>query len=101
MAACRAWPHGAPSPTFAQRVVSSIPTLLISGGRDPVTPPDLADLAATTLSHSERYLNPEAGHAALDGDSRARMAAFFLEPNANPDAVTPPRRQASPSTRRQ
>lgn len=56
---------------------SPIPTLLISGGRDPATPAYLADLAARGLSHAERYNDPVAGHAALDDRARDRMAVFF------------------------
>ena len=77
IAACREWPRGSVSPEFGKRVVSSIPTLLISGGRDPVTPPEVADSAAVGLSRSERYVDANAGHAALDDRSRARLAAFL------------------------
>lgn len=77
IAACHEWPRGSVSQEFFQRVVSSIPTLLISGGRDPVTPFYVADSAAKGLSHSERYVDPNAGHAALDDRSRARMAEFL------------------------
>ncbi|HTJ22128.1 MAG TPA: alpha/beta hydrolase [Gemmatimonadaceae bacterium] len=75
--ACRAWPRGTVSPRFGDRVVSAIPTLLISGGRDPTSPPYLADLAAAGLSGSVRYDDPRAGHAALDARSLARLAEFF------------------------
>ena len=77
MAACSVWPHGTMSPRFGQRVVSSIPTLLISGGRDPATPVYLADSAALGLSRVERLIEPGAGHAVLDNVVRARMAMFF------------------------
>jgi pimeloyl-ACP methyl ester carboxylesterase len=77
LAACSAWPRGAVSPDFARPFVSSIPTLLISGGRDPVTPPDLADSVATTLTQSERYLDPSKGHATLDDQSRTALAVFI------------------------
>ncbi|MEP6491320.1 MAG: alpha/beta fold hydrolase [bacterium] len=77
LAACRVWPRGVISPQFTTPVVSAIPTLLISGGRDPVTPHDLADSAARTLSRSERYLDSTQGHAALDDRSRALIADFI------------------------
>lgn len=75
--ACRAWPRGAVSPRFGDRVLSSIPTLLITGGRDPTSPPYLADSAAAGLSRSVSYDDPRAGHAALDARSLARLAEFF------------------------
>ena len=78
--ACRAWPRGAVSLQFGDRVISSIPTLLISGGRDPTSPAYLADSAAAGLSQSVRYDDPRAGHASLDARSRARLTEFFEAP---------------------
>ena len=77
LAACSLWPHGSVSTDFAKPFASSIPTLLISGGRDPVTPHELADSTALTLSRSERYLDPTQGHASLDERSRAAIADFI------------------------
>jgi pimeloyl-ACP methyl ester carboxylesterase len=77
LAACSVWPHAAVSPDFARPFVSSIPTLLISGGRDPVTPPDIADSVAMTLTQSERYVDPTKGHATLDDQSRTALALFI------------------------
>jgi pimeloyl-ACP methyl ester carboxylesterase len=76
-AACRDWPHAAVSSSFGVRVSSPIPTLLMSGGRDPATPAYLSDSAAKGLPHAERYHDATAGHAALDGPARDRMARFF------------------------
>jgi pimeloyl-ACP methyl ester carboxylesterase len=76
-AACSVWPRGAVSPDFARPFVSSIPTLLISGGRDPVTPVDIADSVATALTHSARYVDPTKGHATLDDQSRTALALFI------------------------
>jgi pimeloyl-ACP methyl ester carboxylesterase len=92
--ACAVWPRGQVAASFGARVVSSIPILLISGGRDPVTPPELADSAATTLSRSERYVNPGAGHAALDDDSRAKMATFFEADDRSPVRGSAPGQRA-------
>jgi pimeloyl-ACP methyl ester carboxylesterase len=80
LTACARWPRGTPSLAFARRVVSNVPTLLMSGGRDPVSPPDLADSAALGLSKSEKYLDPEQGHADLDARGRARIAEFLTRP---------------------
>jgi pimeloyl-ACP methyl ester carboxylesterase len=87
LAACSVWPRGSVTPDFAKPFVSSIPTLLISGGRDPVTPHELADSTATRLSRSERYLDPTKGHAALDDQSRTAISVFIqaLKPEAKPE----------------
>jgi pimeloyl-ACP methyl ester carboxylesterase len=80
MDACGVWPHAPLPPGFSERVRSAIPTLLISGGRDPATPFYLADSAAKGLSRVERYHDAAAGHAALDDRARNRMAVFFAAP---------------------
>ena len=77
LAACERWPHGTMSATFAQRVMSSIPTLLISGGRDPATPVYLADSAARGLSNVQLMVEPKVGHAVFTAAVSARMAKFF------------------------
>ena len=77
LAACDVWPRGKFSPAFGERVVSDIPTLLMSGGLDPASPPNLADSAALGLSHHEQYLDPGEGHASLDDRARARIVEFI------------------------
>jgi pimeloyl-ACP methyl ester carboxylesterase len=80
-AACAEWPHRVVPASYGARVSSSIPTLLMSGGRDPATPAYLADSVAKGLAHAERYNDPAAGHAALDARARDRMARFFAAGN--------------------
>jgi pimeloyl-ACP methyl ester carboxylesterase len=80
LAACDVWPRGKFSPAFGQRVVSDIPTLLMSGGLDPASPPNLADSAALGLSRHEQYLDPGEGHASLDDRARARIVEFIARP---------------------
>lgn len=75
--ACQEWPHADVPASYGARVSSSIPTLLMSGGRDPATPAYLVDSVAKGLAHAERYNDPAAGHAALDDRARDRMARFF------------------------
>lgn len=60
--ACRLWP-AAPFPDgFDQPVQSDVPTLLISGSRDPVTPARFADEVADGLPNSLSVVVPGAGH---------------------------------------
>jgi pimeloyl-ACP methyl ester carboxylesterase len=80
--ACAAWPRAAAvSPGFGSPVQSNVPTLLLSGAFDPVTPPDLADSAARTLPRSVRYLDPRGGHADLNGESRRLIEQLVRSPN--------------------
>ncbi|HVR97960.1 MAG TPA: alpha/beta hydrolase [Thermoanaerobaculia bacterium] len=64
-AACAAWPVRPVDRRFLDPVVSDVPALLISGERDPVTPPVSAERAARTLKNSLSVIVPDAGHGAL------------------------------------
>jgi pimeloyl-ACP methyl ester carboxylesterase len=79
---CRTWGVPARSPSTRQRVRSKIPTLLISGSLDPITPPAYAAHAGATLSRSRHITIAGAGHSVLVQSSCARRAArsFFRTP---------------------
>jgi pimeloyl-ACP methyl ester carboxylesterase len=62
-AECRAWPHGPMPKDFHAPFVSSIPTLLISGERDPVTPPSYAAEVLKHLSDGRSLVVKGLGHA--------------------------------------
>jgi pimeloyl-ACP methyl ester carboxylesterase len=61
-AACEAWPVPPVSRAFLDPVTSDVPTLLLSGERDPVTPPGNAERAARTLRNSLQVIVPDGGH---------------------------------------
>jgi pimeloyl-ACP methyl ester carboxylesterase len=61
-AACAVWPVPPVGREFLAPVVSDVPTLLVSGERDPVTPPSSAERAARTLANSLHVVVPDAGH---------------------------------------
>jgi pimeloyl-ACP methyl ester carboxylesterase len=78
----QAW-HVSKVPT-AQKlaVTSSIPTLVLNGEYDPITPPDLGKLAARTLRGAYSYTFPDVGHGAyLSAACPHSIAVAFL---ANP-----------------
>lgn len=60
--ACAAWPAPKLGREFLDPVVSDVPVLLISGERDPVTPPANAEHAAKTLKNSVQVVVPDGGH---------------------------------------
>lgn len=70
-------------------VQSDIPTLVLSGQFDPITPPAFGETAALTLPNSYVYTLPATGHgAATDNDCAAQIVKQFLtnpsqEPVAN------------------
>lgn len=70
-------------------VGSDIPTLLLSGRFDPVTPPAFAEAAAAGLSNAVNLVDPTASHgvAFLNPCVNDIMAAFLDDPNTRPDST--------------
>jgi pimeloyl-ACP methyl ester carboxylesterase len=62
--ACRLWPRGDVPADFADPVRVAVPTLILSGEWDPVTPPAQGDLVASRLPASRHLVIPGAGHGA-------------------------------------
>lgn len=62
-AACAAWPAPKLGREFLAPVVTDVPTLLISGSLDPVTPASNAVHAAKTLKNSVQVVVPGGGHS--------------------------------------
>jgi pimeloyl-ACP methyl ester carboxylesterase len=87
-AACQLW-GVKPVPTLQKDPVrSSIPTLILQGEYDPVTPPANGMLAAQTLSKSYFILFPGVGHGVSSPYSCPSdiMKAFWENPTVKPDA---------------
>ncbi len=85
---CQLWRAGQPDPIEDLPVSSDIPTLLMAGEYDPVTPPSWAELAAQTLTQHELIIIPRGGHSLIDaGDCPVGiMQAFLDDPAASIDA---------------
>jgi pimeloyl-ACP methyl ester carboxylesterase len=85
---CQGW-GVAPAPASEdQAVKSDVPTLVLSGQFDPVTPPAWGKLAASTLSKGYFIEIPAAGHGSSLSEACPRRLAlsFFDNPAAAPDA---------------
>jgi pimeloyl-ACP methyl ester carboxylesterase len=59
---CEGWPRGQIPADFHEHVSFEGPVLLLSGERDPVTPPSWADEASAHLPNSLHVVLPGAGH---------------------------------------
>ena len=84
--ACKAWTtKRAPKSSF-ELTHSDVPTLVINGELDPVTPWTWAKEAAKNLSHRYLFIVEGIGHAAIDSDdcSRDVARAFLKKPNEKP-----------------
>ncbi|MBT7647713.1 MAG: alpha/beta fold hydrolase [Rhodospirillaceae bacterium] len=88
---CEVWPVARKPLELDGPVVSDIPTLLLSGRYDPVTPASYAEEAAQTLSSHRHLVFRSGGHAAtFSFDCAMKLAASFFE-QPDPVAVRAPR----------
>ena len=85
---CEMWGGFSRPFTANEPVYSAVPTLLLSGDFDPITPPVYADMAAQTLDNAWNYTLPHVGHAALRShDCAVGIAVAFINaPQQEPDA---------------
>ncbi|MCG6964887.1 MAG: alpha/beta hydrolase [Chromatiaceae bacterium] len=79
---CRFWDSGEAPAEFRTPVVSDVPTLLLAGEFDPVTPPEWAEQAARHLSNAQLFVFPAVGHGVLDSHVCAAdlVRNFFADP---------------------
>jgi pimeloyl-ACP methyl ester carboxylesterase len=80
MQGCREWPSAKSPDDVHAAVKSDVPVLLISGERDPVTPPRWGEAAARQLGRARHVVAPYNGHPIGTLEPCAgRMMAQFLE----------------------
>lgn len=83
---CVVWPvHPAP-PEQNEPVTSDIPTLVLAGEFDPITPPSWGELAASTLSRATYLFVPGIGHGATPEPCPASIVLSFLADPASAPA---------------
>ena len=85
--ACAGWDVGHAAAIENLPVSSDIPTLVMTGEFDPVTPPAWGARAAKTLTNGYFFEYPGVGHGAsvVAGCPRDMMLAFLSNPAAAPD----------------
>ncbi len=77
---CQEWGAGRAEASADEAVSSDVPTLLMAGEFDPITPPTWAQRAAETLSRAYFYEYPGLGHGAAGvADCPSEMFVAFLE----------------------
>ncbi|RMH17046.1 MAG: alpha/beta hydrolase, partial [Acidobacteria bacterium] len=79
-AACRGWPRSCLPTYWAEPVAVGVPTLILSGTLDPVTPPEWGEKAARHLPNSLHLVVP--GAHGVGGDCIDGVVARFLERGA-------------------
>jgi len=77
--ACAFWPRGSVDAAFYEPVSSNIPTLVMSGELDPVTPPVWGEETAKHLSASKHIVMPGTGHTAGGTGCGMRVIKAFID----------------------
>ncbi len=78
-AVCALWPRGPVDADLHAPLRSDVPTLLLSGSADPVTPPADAERAAAGLMHHRHLILDGEGHGQLSTGCVPRLMAEFLD----------------------
>jgi pimeloyl-ACP methyl ester carboxylesterase len=76
---CKLWPRGPVDPDLHSPLTSDIPTLLLSGEADPVTPPADAERAAAGLARHRHLILSGEGHGQVNTGCVPRLMAEFLD----------------------
>ena len=75
---CSVWPAGKIDDDFKNPVISKIPTLILSGENDPITPPAYGELLVSGLSNSVHLVGQYQGHGILSRGCFTRVFRKFL-----------------------
>jgi pimeloyl-ACP methyl ester carboxylesterase len=87
-AGCAAWPMPRAPREMREPWKSDIPVLLISGERDPVTPPEYGERVAKNLTRVRHVVIQGGGHAEQSPCKTQVMAAFLNDPDQREPAKT-------------
>lgn len=76
--ACRLWPHARLPDAHFEYPRLEVPTLLISGDADPVTPPSWAEAVKRYLPSARHVVFPTGGHVPFGTPCAAALASRFI-----------------------
>jgi pimeloyl-ACP methyl ester carboxylesterase len=79
LAACDGWPRPPLPADFYAPLTSAVPTLILSGGLDPVTPPANGELVAKSLSNSRHLIAAGYGHIVSPHVCVPRLIEKFVD----------------------
>ncbi|MEM9623773.1 MAG: alpha/beta hydrolase, partial [Pseudomonadota bacterium] len=85
-AMCSVWPAGVRDQNMHTPLQSNIPTLLLSGEFDPITPPAWAQQAANGLTNAIHIVAPGQGHGVIARGCLPRLIMDFID-TADPTAL--------------
>jgi pimeloyl-ACP methyl ester carboxylesterase len=76
---CNVWPRGVVPPDFHEPVISDVPVLLMSGERDPVTPPHYAAQTAESFPNSLNLVARGQAHSVMKNVCLRNITTAFIE----------------------
>jgi pimeloyl-ACP methyl ester carboxylesterase len=77
--ACEFWPKGEVDASYYEPVRSNVPTLVLSGDLDPVTPPTWGQAVTRHLTRVRHYTMPGTGHGVMVTACGNRLITQFIE----------------------
>ncbi|MCK5794700.1 MAG: alpha/beta fold hydrolase [Anaerolineales bacterium] len=96
---CKSWNVPRSPHILDTMPISEVPTLLLSGFFDPVTPPEYGDFALESFPQGQHLIDPLGSHGvAFNDDCSRRIVEEFLDDPANPvrsGCLTDPDRRTS------
>ena len=85
---CENWPVPGADLSAKEPLVSDIPTLVLEGEFDPITPPEFGQLVANYLLNGYYFEFPGVGHDVLSNECARQIAgAFVTDPTQAPEAT--------------
>ena len=75
---CPLWPQYRPSEAFYEPVTADIPTLILSGDLDPVTPPSNGEYSANSLPNNHHIVVKNASHTVALSTCASDLVSEFL-----------------------
>ncbi|EED34828.1 hydrolase, alpha/beta hydrolase fold family [Luminiphilus syltensis NOR5-1B] len=79
---CLLWPVGESNPSIQTPFRSDVPVLLLSGERDPVTPPSFAEQALRQFTNGQHIIGLGLGHIISIEPCFERLVASFIDNQA-------------------
>jgi hypothetical protein len=73
------WPRGEIEPSYYEPVVSDVPTLVLSGEVDPITPPGWGESVARHLTAATHITMPATGHGVIGTPCGATLIRDFID----------------------
>lgn len=78
-AMCSVWPAGVMDANMKQPISSSVPTLVLSGEFDPITPPAYGEAVMPGLSNAKHIVAPGQGHGTIARGCIPKLILEFVE----------------------